>query len=526
MFLMKVRLAPYFDHLIIAALAASCYVFFFHGIGSIGLLGPDEPRYAAIARNMMETGDYVTPRLYGMPWFEKPVLMYWLAAIGFKIFGISETGARLPSAVAATICVFVLYWCGRKLWDRATGFVAGLILATSIGWFAFARAASMDMLLTTSLTIALVCFLVALNDSTPRRRWWFYGFYAALGVGLLAKGPIVVLLPALSLAGFSLLRGNRNEWKTWHPKAIWITAAISAPWFIACAAVNGWTFINVFFVSHNIERFTTPVFGHDRPVFFFLPVLLLLTFPWTFLLISALRRRFGMTEQILLWWTIVPFVFFSISRSKLPGYILPMVPPIALLLAKEILQRKSRVYRVAVFIEAGTMVFIGVTFGFYGTTLNVDPHVSGTLIMVVTFVMAALLTVIALWLDPVFLAGFHAIAMAALVVTTTTMVFPRFDLTDTMRPWSKALNSLLPADQTVLMYRPTRWAEYGLQYYRLNHVQSVFSPDELAQATTAQPRLCITEDKRLEELSHVSAVDLEVVNAIGGQTAFWVWRVK
>src|SRR5262249_9561429 len=162
---------------------------------------------------------------------------------------------------------------------------------------------------------------------------------------------------------------------------------------------------------HNIERFTTPVFGHDRPLHFFLPVLLMLTFPWTYLLISALRRSFGKNEHILLWWAIVPFVFFSISRSKLPGYILPMVPGIALLLAKEILQPRSRVYRVAVFIEAGTLVFIGVAFGFFGGTLNVDPHVSGTLIMAVTFTMAAVLVVIALWLDPVFLAGFNALAM-------------------------------------------------------------------------------------------------------------------
>jgi len=400
-------------------------------------------------------------------------------------------------------------------------------MATSIGWFAFARAASMDMPLTACLTMALAFFLVAFNDPTPLRRVWFYGFYAALGLGLLAKGPIAVLLPSLSLGGFLLLRGKWDDWKTWYPKGIWITAAVAAPWYLLCTAVNGWEFIRVFFISHNLDRFTTTVFGHDRPVYFFLPVLLLLTFPWTFMLISAMRRTFGKNDHILLWWAIVPFVFFSLSQSKLPGYILPMVPPIALLLAKEILQPASRVYRVAVFIEAGTMVFIGVAFGFFGNTLNVDPHVSGMVIAAVTFAMAALLAVIALWLSPVFLAGFNVIAMAALVVTATTMVFPRFDATDTMRPWKPALASLLPDDQTVYMYKPARWAEYGMQYYRFNHVQTVFSAAELVQAAEAQPRLlCIAEDKTLEELSHVPAIDLEVVHAIGGQTAFWIWRAK
>jgi 4-amino-4-deoxy-L-arabinose transferase-like glycosyltransferase len=525
---MKPTLRPYFDNIVIAVLAAACYVFFFHDLGSIGLLGPDEPRYAAIAREMLLTGDYITPRLYGTPWFEKPVLMYWFGAIGDKIFGINEAGARFPSALGATICVFLLYWCGRKLWDRATGFLAALIFATSIGSFAFARAASMDMPLTACLTAALVFFLAALNDdSTSRQRLWFYGFYAALGLGVLAKGPVALLLPAISLTGFLLLRGKWDEWKTWYPRGLWITAVVALPWFILCAMVNGWTFLNVFFITHNVERFTTPVFGHDRPIYFFLPVLLLLTFPWTFLLISVLRRTFGKNDQLLLWWAIVPFVFFSLSRSKLPGYILPMVPPIALLIAKEVFQPKSRVYKVAVFIEAGTMAFIGVAFGFFGNTLNVDPHVSGTLIMTVTFVIAGVLAVVALWLEPTFLAGFNVVAMAVVVVMATTMVFPRFDATDTMRPWNRALASLVPEDETVFMYKPARWAEYGLQYYRLNRVQTVFSRDELVRAATTQPRLlCIAEDKILEELSHVSEVDLEVVHAIGGQTAFWVWRVK
>jgi 4-amino-4-deoxy-L-arabinose transferase-like glycosyltransferase len=309
---------------------------------------------------MLLTGDYITPRLHGVPWFEKPVLMYWLAAAGYKIFGINEAGVRFPSALGATICVFLVYWCGRKLWDRSTGFIAALILATSIGCFTFARAASMDMLLATCLTMALVFFLVASNGSTPRSHRWFYAFYAALGLGVLAKGPIALVLPVLSLAGFVLLRGTWSEWKTWHPKGLCITAAVAAPWFILCAIVNGWAFLDIFFLTHNFERFTTPIFGHDRPVYFFLPVLLLLTFPWTFLLISALRRTFGKKDHVLLWWAIIPFVFFSFSRSKLPGYILPMVAPIALLLAREIMQSKSRVYRVAVFIEAGTMAFIGV----------------------------------------------------------------------------------------------------------------------------------------------------------------------
>lgn len=524
---MKPTLGRYLDHILIAVLAAVCYVLFFHALGGIGLIGPDEPRYAAVAREMLATGDYITPRLYGAPWFEKPPLMYWLAAIGFKIFGGNDAGARFPSALGAAICVFLIYWCGRRLWDRTTGFLAALVLASSIGFFAFARAASMDMPLTACLTMALVFFLAAFNDSTPRRLHWFYAFYAALGLGVLAKGPVAVLLPVLSLGGFLLLRGKWDEWKGWRPKGLWITAAVAMPWFVLCAIVNGWQFIQVFLINQNLERFTSTVHGHQRPFYFFVPVLLLLTFPWTFLLISALRRRLGRNDHILLWWAIVPFVFFSFSGSKLPGYILPMVPPIALLLAKELVQPESRPYKVAVFIEAGTMAFIGVAFGFYGNMLNVNPHVSGALIAAVTFTMAGVLSVVALWLRPIFLAGFNAAVIIGLVITATTMVFPRFEVTDTMRLWRPALAQIVAEDQTVFMYKPPRWAEYGLQYYRSNHMRGLFSPEELIEVTKAGPRvLCIAEDKALEELSRVPMVDLEIVHTIGNQTAFWIWQVR
>src|SRR5579883_713054 len=220
---MKPTLRPYFDQIIVAVLAILCYVLFFYSLAGIGLIGPDEPRYASIAREMLSSGDYITPRLYGTGWFEKPPLMYWIAAAGYRIFGNTETGARFPSALGATLCVFLVYWCGRRLWGRAAGFLSALVLATSIGSFAFARAASMDMPLTACLTAALVFFLVGFNEPTPKRRKYFYAFYAALGMGVLAKGPVAVLLPAISLAGFLLLRGKRDEWKTWYPTGLWLT---------------------------------------------------------------------------------------------------------------------------------------------------------------------------------------------------------------------------------------------------------------------------------------------------------------
>jgi 4-amino-4-deoxy-L-arabinose transferase-like glycosyltransferase len=249
---MKRGLRPYLDYLIILALAGACYLLFFHKLGGIGLLGPDEPRYAGVAREMYLTGDYITPRLYGVPWFEKPVLMYWMAAIGYKLFGLNEWGARFPSALSATMCVFLVYWCGRRFWSRSVGFLSALIMASSIGFFAFARAASMDMPLTACLTMALVFFLFGYNAdygnsndvpgfagpkpnsgqsrNSRHRRLWFYAFYASLGLGALAKGPVAFALPAVSLALFALVRGKWDEWKRWHPEGIAIAFGCDCVW--------------------------------------------------------------------------------------------------------------------------------------------------------------------------------------------------------------------------------------------------------------------------------------------------------
>ena len=328
---MRPKLDKHLDYFIIAVLAVLCYVLFFYQLGGIGFMGPDEPRYAGVAREMYQSGDYITPRLLGDNWFEKPVLMYWLAAIGYALFGIGETGARFPSAMGAAVSVFLVYWCGRRVFTRGIGFTAALIMATSIGFFAMARAASMDMLLTTSLTAALALFLVAIQDNNQSRRWYFYGFYGALGLGALVKGPVAVLLPALSLGLLLWWQGTRHEWKKWHPEGIAITALVAGPWYLLVTWVNGWEFIEVFFLNHNFQRFTSEVHGHPQPFYFYVPVLLLLLFPWSFVLIPALRRRFTRSEQLMLLWAAVPFLFFSLSGSKLPVYILPVLPPLALL---------------------------------------------------------------------------------------------------------------------------------------------------------------------------------------------------
>jgi 4-amino-4-deoxy-L-arabinose transferase-like glycosyltransferase len=518
----RLELHRFTEPLTLLLLAGVCYAFFFHSLSGIGLIGPDEPRYAAVAREMYQSGDYITPRLNGAPWFEKPVLMYWGAAVSYALFGVGEFGARFPSALGATLCVFFAYFVCRKLWGRPTAVWAGLILASSVGYFAFGRGASMDMPLTVCLTMALLSFLMGYNANSSDRRWWFLAFYAFVGFGVLAKGPVAILLPAMSLFGYLLFRGRLGEWKEWHPRYAWIILAIAGPWYVAVTSVNGMEFIRDFFINQNLARFTSTVHGHPRPFYFYIPVFMMLTFPWTFLLLPALRRTLDRNERLLVWWTIVPIVFFSLSGSKLPGYILPSVPAALMLCAREVPKGHSRAFKIAVFIEAGTMLFIGVAFGFFGQMLNVDSHVNGFVILGVTFVLAAFLVGIALWLKPPVFAGFNLAVMILSVLVATSFVLPRFETSDTMRPWQPVLRKILRDDETVFLYRPKPWMEYGMQFYRLNKTRSAYTPEDLASVLGPGKILFIADEKGMLDVGEAGA-DIQVLEAVGNQTAFWAW---
>ena len=342
-----------------ALCGVAAYVLLLAGLNSIGLVGPDEPRYADVARGMYTSGDYITPRLFGEPWFEKPPLYYWLAAASFHL-GISEFSARFPSALCALMFLGLWYWFVQRNYGERAAQWSCLILATSLGWIGFARAAAMDMLFSTTLSAALAFFLTwwfgepATKSSwsanhpdadEPRRpAWALYAFYVALALATLAKGPLAVALAGLVVVACLV---HRRDWKS-IPRmlltpAVAVYATIALPWYVLCYARNGWPFIEEFFIRHNLQRFTSgEVIGHPQPTWFYIPVLPAAIFPWSPLLLIALaafaaggwRKAFASPKtSALLYWVALPFIFFSISANKLPGYLLPLLPPLSLLLA-------------------------------------------------------------------------------------------------------------------------------------------------------------------------------------------------
>lgn len=334
----------------ILLILATLYLCYFRNLGAIGLVGPDEPRYAWIARAMVETGDWVTPRLYGQPWFEKPVLYYWGAALSFKLFGVSEAAARLPSAVDALLATLALAWLAWRIYGAETARWLLLLLPATVGMIGFSHAAAPDMPFTAMLTITMVCaaFIVQLVDENtplPARRPWLalllLGFF--LGLAVLAKGPAAIVLSGGAVLLWAILTGRwRDAFRCLHPLAVAGFGLTALPWYILCAHRNP-EFFRIFIIEHNFKRYLTPEFQHIQPFWFYVPVILVAFMPWTLALLWSVefgfRRerqalRFSPAAVLLLTWPAFCLVFFSISKSKLPGYILPAVPPIGLLLVR------------------------------------------------------------------------------------------------------------------------------------------------------------------------------------------------
>ncbi len=330
---------------------ATLYLCYFHNLGAIGLVGPDEPRYAWIAREMHESCDWITPRLYGQPWFEKPPLLYWGAALSFKLFGVSEAAARFPSAFAALLATLAMAWLAWRVYDAWTARWLLLLLPTTVGMIGFSHAVATDMPFAGALTVALVfaAIIVGLTpdqDSplfpgTPWLALIFFGFF--LGLATLAKGPAAIVLSGGGvLLWAALTRRWRDALRCLHPVAIASFCLTALPWYIICSRRNP-DFFRIFIIEHNFKRYLTPEFQHIQPFWFYVPILLIAFAPWTLALLwsvtfGLLRRgrkfQFSPTSLFLLSWAVFCLLFFSISKSKLPGYILPAMPPTGLLLSR------------------------------------------------------------------------------------------------------------------------------------------------------------------------------------------------
>lgn len=317
-------------------------------LGSCPLTNPDEGRYAEIPREMLAAGEWVTPRLDGVKYFEKPPLMYWAVAVCLTALGPSEWSARAAPALFALGGVLLAYAAGRRLYGRDAGLIAATLLGTSLLYFALARILLLDMAVSVLMSATLFCFLLGVREPPGvRRRWLFYGLYASAALATLSKGLIGFLVTGAVMFLWLLVF---NQWQRlrplYLPTGVLIFLAIAAPWHLLAAARNPeWP--RFYFINEHWERFVAT--GHKRtePWWFFLPIVVVGLFPWMGFVGTALRdtiapagstpavgwarRREHAEGWFLVTWAAFILLFFSASQSKLVPYILPVFPPLAVL---------------------------------------------------------------------------------------------------------------------------------------------------------------------------------------------------
>lgn len=371
------RSTPNYVWILLAALGLAAY---FVGL-TIPFVGPDEPRYAQVAREMYERADWITPTLGGYVWFEKPPLLYWLEIASFHLFGVSEFAARLGPALCGILTIASLWILGNSISKaegerRKTDFgnYLALIAGSTLGIVVFSHGASFDIVVTFTITASLIGFFIF--DRTGRTIP-LLAFYTFVGLSLLAKGLIGIVFP-FAIVGFYYILSRRMPSRRLLLSLVWgllLACAIAAIWFVPMYLRHGWVFVDEFLIQHHFARFTSNKYQHPQPFYFFLWVLPLMLLPWTPFFIAAIWRsikgifhhRDTETQSkkapeifvFALSWLLVPLVFFSFSSSKLPGYVLPAMPAAVIITAifvYELVKRSSRWRNFVLAVAASTFV--------------------------------------------------------------------------------------------------------------------------------------------------------------------------
>ena len=325
----------------LALLLGAAAVLFFVGLGRLPLLEPDEGRNAEVAREMLASKDWITPHFNGFTYLDKPAVYFWMVAASFKTFGISEGVARLPSAVMAAATMLLVWFLACRMFGESVGLRAGIVFASCPLAMVFARQVIFDMTLTFFATLAMVAFWLA-EDSSFRRPWLDVLMFGAMGVAIITKGPVGILLPLLSIVIYGTVRGHGRELKRlrWG-LGLLVLFAVTLPWFIAVSVRNP-DFPRYALWYESLKRFATGSAHRRGGIFYYIPVYLGGLFPWSLFLLLAgwnrlrrwreLKQTEGRPVLFLLCWTVWVFGFFTVSHSKLPGYFLPAVVPLSILM--------------------------------------------------------------------------------------------------------------------------------------------------------------------------------------------------
>ena len=531
------------------ALTLVLVVWFGYELGSRSLWHPDEGRYSEIPREMVASGDYLTPRLDGVKYFEKPVLFYWLQAGAIKLFGVNEWSLRLWTAFFAIAGCLAVFFSGYRLFGRRAGLFAAAILATSVWYDLMGSAITLDMALSAFLTVGLLVFLYGTRlPPGPARRMWFYAFYALIAAATLTKGLIGIVIPGMVIVAWMVLMRNWSLLRTMYiPTGTLLFLAIAAPWHVLVWRANpefGW----FYFVHEHFARYLTTVHHRSQPIWFFVPVLLVGMFPWSAFIVEAGRRglsnRYAEPQKhsdtwFLLLWAGLVFAFFSMSGSKLATYILPVMPPLAILCGRYFADvwegALQRAARYPYWLTLAFALLIGLTLLTLKWILRANQKVVDFYDVVGPDIYLVVASIVALALLPFMLARFGRVrqAVVALLMTAALMVLSfdvnldKFDVTRTVKPLAMEIKRLAKPGDEVVSY---------LEYFQdlpvyLGHTVTVagwkgelefgteqedtsgwiIDEAELVSRLRHKTLYIITRDRNIDHLKEISPVPLHEI---------------
>jgi 4-amino-4-deoxy-L-arabinose transferase-like glycosyltransferase len=467
-------------------LAGFCAFLFFYGLAQFGLIGADEPRYAQVAREMLQRHDWITPTLGGQPWLEKPPLYYWQAILAYKVFGVSDWAARLPSAVDATLLVLAVYFFLKRFLSGVE-LDGALIVASCAGIVGYARAASTDMPLAAAFGLGMMGWW---GWRATAKRIYLVQFFFFMALGMLAKGPVAPFLAFLVIAIYAAAVSEfRFVVKTFWLPGILLFCAVALPWYVTVQMCNP-EFFREFVIEQNLGRFSQNLYHHVQPFWYYLPVIVLALAPWMVFAIvgfvEAVRRwrlqrklretdlRYGFTVFACSWLT-VPVVFFSLSQSKLPGYILPAVPAGGLLLAAYLRERleqsASKTPSRPLVVLHALFAAVPVVPALLVAYLVTQRRIPGGQPL---FAALALAIILCLGIALTLLRGggfrmlrfITLIPVVLIVGTVLKLASSAIDETLSARPLARKISAIETQPLPLAIYHVPRELEYGLTFYR------------------------------------------------------------
>ncbi|MFN3481068.1 MAG: ArnT family glycosyltransferase [Thermodesulfovibrionales bacterium] len=490
---------------LLPVIAITIFVSFFR-LGSVTLFDVDEAVFAEATKEMVQSGDLITPTYNGENRYDKPILFYWLMAASYKVFGINEFATRFSSALSGFILCLGLLFFLRQFTDEKMALYAVTSLAISIYFFAYSHAAVTDMTLTLFITLSLFSFYLSLEKD----RRYVYGLYIFSALAFLTKGLIGILFPfGIATIYIVVKDGLKGIRKLFNLKAFVVFLIIALPWYIVQILINKDEFIQAFFIKHHFKRYTGVISGHKGPIFYYIPTLIVGLFPWIAFLPAGIKIVFKKNSELwnhnsklnlfaFIWFAFI-LIFFSFSTTKLPNYILPAIPAASILIASGISQRDERWRRYSYGFIAVLSVLLGIAIivsRVYLSKMGIH-DLDWTILIAVIMLMMTVIALYAIFIKKI-IYGPISFLMIAFLLVLSIKVLPLASqhLQGTLYKYSLYAKERLQGDERIITYGMNN---PSIVFYSGHRIINVGDREQLSSLKNAG-RLIIAKAKDIETL--------------------------